>query len=189
LNEDLLIKGCQRGRRKDFEELIGRYYYPLLKFFSKYDVNKQTCEDLTHDTILKMIENIEKYKVVGNAKFSTWLFTIAYNTLLNYVSKISNKNGEESLTEIESVIPSGRSTEDEALRNIDSNDVKLKVDSLSIEDKALINLRYIHGFGYKDISQVMNMPEKAVKWKLHDALERLRKLFIKEARADELSEV
>lgn len=189
MNEDLLIRECRKGSRRALEELVERYYYPLLKFFSKYDLSRQICEDLTHDTILKMIENIERYRAYSGTKFSTWLFTIAYNTLLNYINKFSNKQESGSLADMENILPAVQNTEEEAIRNIDYKAIKHKVDSLSIEDRTLINLRYIHGFGYKEISQVMNMHEKTVKWKLHDAIERLRKLFEKEAGENELSKV
>lgn len=189
MNEDLLIKRCQEGSQKDMEELVRKYYYPLLKFFSKYELNTQLCEDLTHDTILKMIENIEKYRHINGVKFSTWLFTIAYNTLMNYFNKSSNKYEGRNLVDMEAELYSNNDTEEDALRNIDHSKMREKVGSLSIEDKTLINLRYQCDLTYKDISKITGLKEKTIKWKLHSIIERLKKLYMGKEEKNELSKV
>lgn len=189
MNENLLIKRCQEGSRKDLEELVRRYYYALVKFFSKYSLSIQVCEDLTHDTIIKMIENIERYKIVKDTKFSTWLFTIAHNTLINYLNKASNQFERDSFLEFEDGLYSNENTEEEAIKNFNYSRVLKKIEFLSVEDRTLINLRYHCDLDYKEISKVMGIQEKTVKWKLHSAIEKLRKLFKKEVSNNELSKV
>ena len=187
MNEELLIKRCQEGSRKDLEELIRRYYYPLIRFFLKYHLTTQTCEDLTHDTILKMIENIERYKNIKDSKFSTWLFTIAHNLLMNHLNRFSNKYESMNLEDLETTLCSNENTEEQVINNISNNAVTQIVNVLSIQDRTLINLRYQCDMEYREISKITGLKEKTVKWKLHDAIERLRKLFRKgEVKKNEL---
>ena len=44
-------------------------------------------EELTHETVIKLIEKIDRYRMIPGAKFSSWLYRIAYNTYVDYVRK------------------------------------------------------------------------------------------------------
>lgn len=87
LNELKLISLCKKGEKEAFEKLITKYYLPLYRFFYKNINDSGICEDLTHETVIKLIENIGKYTPIKEAKFSTWLFKIAYNTYADFYRK------------------------------------------------------------------------------------------------------
>lgn len=66
MNEKALIKKCQHGDRQAFEELIRLYYDYVFGFLLKTTANEQLSEDLTQDTFLKVISNIEKFNFGGS---------------------------------------------------------------------------------------------------------------------------
>ena len=59
MNEKVLIKKCQRGDRQAFDELIRLYYDYVSGFLLKTTTDEILSEDLTQETFLKMIRNID----------------------------------------------------------------------------------------------------------------------------------
>ncbi|MEE8808633.1 MAG: sigma factor [Lactimicrobium sp.] len=71
MDEKNLIKRCQRGDQQAFEDLIRLYYSYVCGFLLKACNDRYLCEDLTQETFLKMIQNIEKYDLHSNTAFGT----------------------------------------------------------------------------------------------------------------------
>jgi len=180
LDERKLINAARVGDKNALEELIKRYYYPLQKFFTNHDLSFHTAQDLTHDTIIKIIENIENFKPFRESSFSCWVFKIAYNNMMNYFNSSSNKMVVEDIEEHQEIQSPARSIEEEIIGKANRNLINEKLKSLEAADKTIIILRYINELNYKEIGQILGDNEKKVKWKLHNALERLRKCIKKE---------
>mgnify|MGYP004703204533 FL=1 len=87
VNETALIKKCQRGDRQAFDDLIRLYYDYIFGFFLKSTMDKDLTEDLTQETFLKMIRNIERFVPDGRAGFGTWLVTIAKNSYIDHLRR------------------------------------------------------------------------------------------------------
>ena len=87
MEESNLIKKCQRGDKEAFQLLISRYHPFVFKFLVKITNNEQTAEDITQETFLKVIRNIEKFDTAGQAKFSTYVISIAKNAYIDYLRK------------------------------------------------------------------------------------------------------
>ena len=66
--------------------LIMHYTY-VSKFLLKITANEIVCQDLTQETFLKLIRNIDKFDVYGKASFATYLMTIAKNCYVDYLRK------------------------------------------------------------------------------------------------------
>jgi len=68
--------------RSAFELLVRRYQSPLRNFLRRLAHNDQArADDLAQDTFMKAYKSLATY--AGTAKFSTWLYRVAYNTFLN----------------------------------------------------------------------------------------------------------
>lgn len=93
MNEVRLIKQCQNGNKIAFNELITFYYPFVFKFLIKLVCDSEITKDLVQDTFLKLIKNIDQFKIQGKASFSTYLITIARNTYIDYLRK--NKELQE----------------------------------------------------------------------------------------------
>ena len=75
-DEDLMVR-YQRGEVRAFEILLGRHRKPVYNFILRYVGDKETAEDLLQETFMRVIKGAEAYK--RQAKFTTWLYTIARN--------------------------------------------------------------------------------------------------------------
>ena len=72
MDEKALVKACQKGDRQAFEALIRLFYPYVSRFLLKMTLDESLAEDLTQDTFLKMIQNIEQFDADGGALFGTW---------------------------------------------------------------------------------------------------------------------
>ena len=179
MSEKTLIKKCQRGEQSAFEELIRLYYDYVFGFLLKTTADKTVCEDLTQETFLKMIQNIEKFNSGGGAAFGTWLITIAKNSYIDYL-----RRNRVCFDDIES------------LPLEDKQDIAAKVESgiqyeqlleylksLPDEQAAAIRLKYVEDMTLKEIAERFGVPPKTVKSRIHDGTVKLRKkLGVKENR-------
>ena len=59
LREKALVAACQKGDKQAFNELILLFYPYVYKFLLKTCGEKNLAEDLTQETFLKMVRNIE----------------------------------------------------------------------------------------------------------------------------------
>ena len=84
MGERELVKKCQKGDKKAFEELVEQFYPYVSGFLLKTTQNSVLTEDLTQKAFLKMIRSIEKYRSDG-ASFGTWLIAIAKNCYTDHL--------------------------------------------------------------------------------------------------------
>src|SRR6476469_10303919 len=67
----------QKGEVRAFEVLLSRHRRPVYNFILRYVGDKETAEDLLQETFMRVIKGSDAYK--RQAKFTTWLYTIARN--------------------------------------------------------------------------------------------------------------
>ena len=75
-DEDLMVH-YQGGEVRAFEILLGRHRKPVFNFILRFVGDRETAEDLLQETFMRVIKGAENYK--RQAKFTTWLYTIARN--------------------------------------------------------------------------------------------------------------
>ena len=78
-DEELIIE-YQQGSEEAFEMLFQRYKKPILNFALRILGNRADAEDITADVFLIRFTKKNLYK--PDAKFSTWLFTVARNACI-----------------------------------------------------------------------------------------------------------
>lgn len=91
LNDEELMQRYASGNFQAFEVLYGRHKGGLYRYFSRQTTNKALAEDLFQEVWSRVIASAERYQV--NAKFSTWLYTLAHNKLIDSTRhlKVVNK--------------------------------------------------------------------------------------------------
>jgi len=183
--EDLILE----ERYKEFSDqsaltaLMGRYresiYYMILKMVN----NQEDAEDLTVEAFTKAFMNLNKY--VPNFAFSTWLFRIASNNVIDFlrknrietVSLYSNEDeeGAELMDKIFTLdVPS---PEDIFIKSQRAEILREVLSTLSPKYEELITLRYFNELSYEEISDQLKMPIGTVKVQLHRAKKIIKSLL------------
>jgi RNA polymerase sigma-70 factor (ECF subfamily) len=76
------MQAYQRGDRAAFAELVERHEKPLWNFLRRLVNDAATAEDLLQETFMRVVKNAERWQ--PDAKFSTWLYTIARNLCIDH---------------------------------------------------------------------------------------------------------
>ena len=171
MNEKALIKKCQHGNQQAFDELIRMYYDYVSGFLIKTTANETLSEDLTQETFLKMIRNIEKFDPRGNAKFGTWLITIAKNCYIDHL-----RRNRIYLKDIESLpLEDERNVEDDAERKIQYEELLAELETLPPEQAIAIKLKYVENLTLVQIAKRFGVQPKTIKSRIHDGTVKIRK--------------
>jgi len=132
--------------------------------------NYDDAQDITQTVFIKVYEKLRTYK--PKYKFFSWLYRIAVNETLNFIEK--NKQTEELNREI-------RSEEKSPVETCNQTEVRENLynslDSLSIDYKSVIVLKYFLQLSYTDIAYILDISEKKVKSRLFTSRRKLRLLL------------
>jgi RNA polymerase sigma-70 factor (ECF subfamily) len=176
--EDIkLIKKCQIGDREAFNELISKYHPNVYKFLIKISNDENIAEDLTQETFIKIIRNIEKFDVHGSAKFSTYIITIAKNLYIDYLRKERKLLPDTCLDESYIIGNAGESIEEVVTDKIYSEEIIASMEKLTEEQKLAIRMKYIEGLTLKEIGDALGLEPKTIKSRIHNGISKLRKML------------
>ncbi len=94
IDDAVLVEQCRQGDSEAMERLILKYQNRIYNVILKICANADDAAELTQETFVKVIENIDKFE--GRSGFYTWAFRIAVNLTLNYCQR-SGRLGLKSL--------------------------------------------------------------------------------------------
>lgn len=175
------------GDVQAFEVLYHRHKGGLYRYFMRQMANHSLAEDLYQDIWSKVIGNSHQYK--PSAKFTTWLYTLAHNKLVDHVRHLSvvnkvliNPNGqndqvnEKEENAIDNMAESNTNTQPDKLYATDSDGQSLKhcIGQLPQGQKECFLLKEETGLTVKDIALVLGTNFEASKSRLRYAYENLR---------------
>lgn len=180
MNEKALIKRCQRGDRPAFDELIRLYYDYVSGFLLKTTENETLCEDLTQETFLKMIRNIERLDPGGSATFGTWLIAIAKNCYIDHL-----RRNRIHLEDIESLqVEDEKNVANEVERKLQYEQVMGAMKTLPPEQALAIKLKYVEDMTLAQIAERFGVQPKTIKSRIHDGTVKLRNKLNFKKRSD-----
>lgn len=147
-----IVTLCQNWQLDSFWELYERYVDKIYKFIYLKTYDTDLSQDLTSQTFLKALDNINKFKVEENANFNAWIYRIAYNLIVDNYKKEEKK----STTNIDEILEIWYSLD--FAQDIDNKD-KLKeilnyFDTLKEKHKQILLMRLWEDLSYKEISEI-----------------------------------
>jgi len=177
----LLMMDFQKGNKASFETLMHKYYGRVLNFVYRFIGRKDIAEDLTQEVFIKVYQSVASYR--PQAKFQTWVFTIARNASLNELRKLNqtsfsldetleNEEGEALRPQMEdpkTSLPDIKVLEEEKIALIQT-----AIQSLPANQRTAVLLRRYEEFSYEEIAKTMNCSVEAVKSLLSRAKENLK---------------
>lgn len=176
-DEELVYKIVETNNTHLFAVLYDRYSSVVYNKCYGFSKNKEEAQDLTHDVFIRLFVKLRTFK--GKSKFSTWLYSFTYNFCVNYVQRNSNKK-KEKVTVVTDQIK-----EDSSLDEIDDAELfELKSDKLAKamemidpNDKMILLMKYQDDMPIKEISEVLELGESAVKMRVKRAKAKVVKAY------------
>jgi RNA polymerase sigma factor (sigma-70 family) len=168
-----------KGNQQKYELLVNKYQSFAFTIALRYTKNREDAEELAQSAFVKAYLNLKDYR--GDAKFSTWLYTIVSSLCLSFLRK--------KKLEIHSL------DQEHVFERADANESSLKADLieqhsrasllkramllLNPDDAKVLTLFYTAEQSLEEIAQILNIETNNAKVKLHRARQRLKETMEK----------
>lgn len=175
-DESNLVARAREGEAEAFG-LLYDFYMPRIYRFILFKVShREEAEDLTHQTFLKAWENIEGYETRGYP-FSSWLYRIARNTVIDGYRKSSPHISIEAISPDFLVEEGTQEREVESMLEWDKLLVCIR-ELKEVEQDVLI-MRFVDDLTHQEVARAIGKSEGATKVIQHRALRNLKKTLEK----------
>ena len=170
--DEELMQRVGQGDREAFEELVRRYYQPVLNYAIRFLDDPEGAEDIVQETFLRLLQAAPRWR--RRAKFSTYFYTIVTNLCRNEFKR-AGRVREGPLEEREDwPIDPGPSPEEQTLENLRAEDVRAAVRRLPPRQRQVVILYHFQGLSQPEMARVCGCPVGTVKSRLHHAHRKLR---------------
>ncbi len=171
--EEQYIKRMQNGNNRAFEVIVNHYQNRLYSIVFNLVKNEDDALELTQDVFVKVYQKVSQFKF--DAKFSTWLYAIAYNTTMSFLRKKKIKWKE--MTEGEDFIEEGANADTLLLLKNEERKtyISLALSKMGEQQKLLIQLFYLEELTINEIIEVTGINLSSVKTGLLRARQNLLK--------------
>ena len=169
-----LVSQAKKGDVNAFSKLYDYFADNIYRYvFFRVD-SVEDAQDLTETVFLKSWENLYQYKSGGNNSFSSWIFRIAHNLVIDYY-KLNKQI--ESLTEDYIDERTGRHPLDITEKSLNSALLKDAIEKLKENYKQIIILKYINELSNDEIAAILKKNEGSVRILQFRALKELKKIL------------
>jgi len=174
-DEVRLMGRIAAGDLRSFEALYRLYRPRLSRFLERVIRRPAITEEVLDDTMLVVWDRADRYN--GSSKVSTWVFAIAYRKALKALQKFDEPIDDGP------ACPGvdGALGPEQQAGLCELRDVLIRaLDGLSAEHRAVVDLTYFHGLGYREIARIVACPVDTVKTRMFHARRKLRTVLAKD---------
>jgi RNA polymerase sigma factor (sigma-70 family) len=165
--EFALIDRILAGNQAVYAELVDRHKSYAFTIAYKILENRSDAEEAAQDAFIKAYHHLKNFK--RDAKFSTWLYRIVFNTAVSYKRKRKIKFQDIETT----VVEYGQEAEGILERSDKKKFIQQAMNKLNEADKLAISLFYLEEFSLEEIAEITGMQANTVKVRVHRARQRL----------------
>jgi RNA polymerase sigma-70 factor (ECF subfamily) len=180
--DNALVRRALKGDRKAFEMIILKYQQPLLNYLGRLTGEREQAQDFTQEVFLKVHASLSSFQ--PRFKFSTWLFKIASNFMIDFwrkkkISAVSldrTRDDEENPCSLQ--VPDAGPP---VAKKYELAQIKKRIEGalerVPEELRELFVLRHINEFSYEEIAEIKDLPVGTVKNRVFQTKEMLRGLL------------
>ncbi len=160
---------------KGFKALVDKYQQKLYWHIRRMVMSHDDADDILQNTFIKVYRNIDQFE--QKSSLYTWLYRIATNESLTFIER--SKKFQYDFVEDQDEHP--------AISNLkadpyfDGNEIQLRLQEaltrLPERQKQVFLLRYNDEMSYKDMSEVLQTSEGALKASYHHAVKKIEEYF------------
>ena len=148
----------------------------IKKYFLSLGLDNETSEDLSQDVYIKMAENyLDKKESKKNLR--SLMYEVAWNVRNDHFRKEYRLPKLQSIDEVEYSLTDNIEVDSEAIKNIESKELRNKIELLPPFKQKILELKYNFDFSYEEIAEIMNLELGTVKSQLFRAKEDLKNII------------
>ena len=180
--DEALAKLAEEQNQAAFIVLYTRYNIGVKSHISRYVSQKEDVEDICLESFQKAFSQIESY--TPEYKFSTWLYRIARNTAFDHLSKHDREKSHmpttfinDDIAELRELPATMHNPEEDIITQQEYDKWLDNIEKLKDDYRIVARMNLIDNFGYKEISEALEMPLNTVKTKIRRAKAMLLKMM------------
>jgi RNA polymerase sigma-70 factor (ECF subfamily) len=163
-----ILSECQNGNVAAFARLVERYERPLFAYVYRLGCAAADLEpeDIVQEIFLKVYQNIQNFKQLPGACFSTWLFTIARNHCVDLIrKKKKDAHRKESENKMLTDLPDRKlaDAQQTILQKENTERISIAVEKLLEPFRTALILRYYEDVDYAEIAHILHCSEGTAK--------------------------
>ncbi len=170
--EQWLVSQAKQDPRQ-FDALYMAYVNDIYRFIYYKTSHQPTAEDLTAQVFMQALEKLQQFHYQPGARFSSWLYQIAHNIIVDYYRKHKDTVDVE-LAESIGVAETTGQTVDEHLR---AEQVQRILQTMSDDDQTILQLRLWEDKSYVAIAQIMHSNAVAIRARYSRAIKKFKTLY------------
>jgi RNA polymerase sigma-70 factor (ECF subfamily) len=178
-DEEIIVEYLKTQNMRYFDILYNRYSGKVLAKCKTILKDSDAAKDLMQDIFMKVLTSISSFK--SHSKFSTWLYSITYNTCIDETRRLKKYTFEKD--DILSSLADddlNEKIDEEIIFSLKVTQVEKILDMINVEDKSILLMKYTDDLPINEISSILNKSESAIKMKLLRARERFLKTYKQE---------
>lgn len=166
----------EKNKEQAFRTLMTLYKERLYWHIRNIVKSHDDADDVLQNTFIKIYSNIHSFK--GDSKLFSWIYRIATNESITLL----NKNAKQLLI-------SNEDLQESAISNLptdvyfDGNEMQLKlqeaISKLPQKQQLVFNMKYFQDLKYKDIADILETSEGALKASYHLAVKKIEAYLTK----------
>jgi RNA polymerase sigma-70 factor (ECF subfamily) len=169
-------KKVSNNSREAFAVFYEQFMPKVYRYISFRITDENTAQDLTSVVFEKALTKFDGFNP-QKASFSTWIFTIARNTVIDHYRVY--KKHEDVVTNIEiKTTAQYPSPEDEAIKAENTKRLRNFLSRLNKREQEAIILKYSNGMSNREIGEVLHLTESNVGSILCRSIRKLRDNFV-----------
>ena len=185
-DDDLrLVKLAQQGDHRSYDALVTRHRARIFAMIRNMIHQEADAWDLSQEVFIKAWKALPRFE--ARARFSTWLYRIAHNTVYDWVRKRKIESAGELNDEIfereridssSFTTPSGGESPDKTMAHGELREkIEAALGKLSPEHREVVVLKDVQGLAYKEIAEVMECSLGTVMSRLFYARQKLQTML------------
>jgi RNA polymerase sigma-70 factor, ECF subfamily len=181
LQEKGTEKANERGHRA-FERLWERERPRIWRLTARLSGSADAADDLTQEVGIRALQAYQNFR--GNAAGATWLYRIAVNVVLRWREQDKQRPNIEWDTVAQTLPAADASPEQRTLRLDAAEHTRRAIDALPEELRTPLLLHVWEGMKYREIAELLDVPQGTVMSRLNTARKRLRERLEREGRGE-----
>lgn len=184
VSDEELLRRFTQGDDGAFEVLVRRFERPLYNFILRSTRDPEQAAEVLQEVFLRAVQRSGEFQ--HQSKVGTWLYTIARNLCIDTSRKMAFRrhrsldaptaSDDGDAPALLDRIPSAAAGSD---RRVIAQDLAVRIQSaveaLPEEQREVFLMREVQSMPFKDIAEVLGVPENTVKSRMRYALERLQR--------------
>lgn len=182
-SDEALLTAWKRGDRKAGNELFGRHFEPVRRFF----INKTDGDvaELVQNTFLRCLDAADRFE--GRSSFRTFLFAIAHNLLREHYRARVRDRRQDDIEEV-SVEDMGAGPSTVLTAKREQQVLLRALRRIPLRDQVILELYYWERLTAVQIGEILGVPENTARSRIRNGKKRLKDAIEAVAREPSIAE-